>query len=90
MQVHQTTPCVHRWVLGEPRMATVRAVCRRCGSHRTYPSGLAFPEAGSEQDDPYRSRLLLSMESAMLEEQTPALVGLSGGDGYGSVAAERI
>lgn len=90
MQSHQTTSCVHRWVLGEPRMAKVRAVCRRCGSHRTYPSGLEFPEAGSEQDDPYRSRLLLSMETATLEEHTPALVGLSAGDGYGSVAAERI
>ena len=45
METHQSTPCVHRWVLGEPRRGSIRGVCRRCGARRTYPSGLEFPEA---------------------------------------------
>ena len=37
--------CIHHWLLGEPRMQTVRGICRRCGARKTYPSGLELPES---------------------------------------------
>ncbi len=44
MARNRATPCVHRWVLGEPRDGAILGVCRRCGARRTYPSGLELPE----------------------------------------------
>ena len=64
----QTTTCVHRWVLDEPRMRTVRGVCHRCGARRTYPSGLELPPATTEYEELAASRPLLAAEMASPEE----------------------
>lgn len=40
MMDSHTRTCTHRWVLGEPERGGIQGTCRRCGAHRTYPSGL--------------------------------------------------
>ena len=65
----QVTQCIHRWVLSEPSLQTVRGVCRRCGAHRTYPAGLEYyPQAFTEYEELDRSRPLLAKDAASLEE----------------------
>ena len=64
------TPCIHRWVLREPRMGTIRGVCRRCGARKTFPSGLEVPEAIPEYAELDRSRPVLLTETAYLEEHS--------------------
>ena len=44
MERGRSAPCVHRWILGEPNRGSIQGICRRCGSHRTYPAGLELPE----------------------------------------------
>jgi len=68
MARHERTPCIHRWVLSEPNMATVRGVCRRCGARRTYPSGLELPQATIEYEELAASRLVLTAEAVSPEE----------------------
>ena len=70
MGQRQATPCIHRWVLGEPRMRTVPGVCRRCGARRTYPSGLEIPEAVPNYEELDRSRPVRSTEIASREEHS--------------------
>ena len=49
--MEQSTLCVHRWILSEPRMSSIKGVCRHCGARRTYPSGLEFPEAVPDYEE---------------------------------------
>ena len=44
MERGRSAPCVHRWILGEPNRGSIQGICRRCGSHRTYPAGLELPD----------------------------------------------
>lgn len=71
MQGRQSTPCIHRWILSEPRQGSIEGTCRRCGARRTYPSGLEFPEPVSDYEELDRGRPVLSMETASLEEHSP-------------------
>ena len=47
-----SSTCRHHWLLSEPHMATVRGVCQRCGSERSYPSAIDVPEAIPEYQEP--------------------------------------
>ena len=51
MERGRSAPCVHRWILGEPNRGSIQGICRRCGSHRTYPAGLELPEAAPEEEE---------------------------------------
>ncbi len=72
MERHQSTLCVHRWVLGEPRKGSIRGVCRRCGARRSFPSGLEFPEAVRDYVELNAS--LAVSAAATLSAEEPALV----------------
>ncbi len=60
MATHQATPCIHRWVLGEPCNESVEGVCRWCGARRTFPSWLEVPEAVPDYEELAASRPVLS------------------------------
>lgn len=68
MRANRSSPCVHRWVLGEPHNGVIRGVCRRCGARRRYPSGLEFVEAIPDYEELTADRLVLATVSATLEE----------------------
>jgi len=51
MERGRSAPCVHRWILGEPNRGSIQGICRRCGSHRTYPAGLELPETAPEEEE---------------------------------------
>ena len=69
MDRHQTTPCIHRWLLGEPHRGTIEGTCRRCGARRTYPSGLEMPEAPLNAEEPDSSLPVLAIASSPTEEE---------------------
>ena len=69
MEEREMTPCIHRWVLGEPRRGTIKGVCRRCGAHRTYPSGLELPAVPPEAEElDVRLPLLVAAASTAEED----------------------
>ena len=71
----QATPCIHRWVLGEPHHGKVEGACRRCGARRTYPSGLEFPEAIPDYEELTASRPVLSAATVAPEQRASASDG---------------
>lgn len=68
----QATPCIHRWVLGEPRNGKVEGSCRRCGAHRTYPSGLELPDTVPNFEELTASRPVLSAATVAPEQHASA------------------
>ena len=64
--------CTHRWVLGEPNLRPVSAVCKHCGLHRTYPSTLGIHESTPDYAELDRSRTIRSIEIAALGERLTA------------------
>lgn len=64
----EVIPCIHRWVLGEPRKGAVEGICRRCGARRTYPAGLEFVEAVPDYEELAASRPVLAAERLTPEE----------------------
>ena len=67
---HRRPPCIHRWVLSEPQLRTVRGVCRRCGASRAFPTALELPGSFGNYAELDRSRLLLPVDAAFLEEHS--------------------
>jgi hypothetical protein len=70
MERRESTPCIHRWLLGEPHNGSIEGICRRCGARRTYPSGLELPETIPDYEELDRSHPVLTMETASLEEHS--------------------
>jgi len=65
--------CVHHWLLSVAGMATVRAVCRRCGAHRRFPAILDFrQEVFPEFDQLGRNRPPLAIDAVSMKEHARA------------------
>ncbi len=40
---HQPQACVHHWMCGDQRSATVHAVCRKCGAEADFEQQWYYP-----------------------------------------------
>ncbi len=67
MAEHQETGCTHRWALGQPEVAGIQGVCRRCGARRTYPVGpIEVPELPLQDEaEPLLQSTSLGGEAAL-------------------------
>ena len=59
--------CIHRWILGEPHLGSVKGQCRRCGARKTYPSFVEVPpEGGLDGPPPEVIREMTRLEEPVL------------------------
>lgn len=68
MAQRQASPCIHWWLLSEPRNGGIDGICRRCGAQRIYPSGLEVPETIPDYEELTTARPALPAETASTEE----------------------
>ena len=72
MALRSNKPCVHRWVLSDPSMTTIRAICRRCGAQRDYPSVLELDchQLVPNYEELDQGAIMVALAQAPLEEET--------------------